>query len=203
MKISTSNLGTFRQCEKCPSHDNCCAKVMRGGKIESPWMTRQELERIETFSGEDSSIFSNEISPVGLFEYYMKNGEQGCYFHNGGECKVYCVRPFDCRLFPYDVCNMGGHLILIGYLSVCPPQVEKDILVRDAEKAKKVLMEYEALLEDYARIDAPKVEGYEYVVLFEILRSPSGLKFVEPSSDLVFPRQGKELQPVSLERKTY
>jgi Fe-S-cluster containining protein len=52
--------------------------------------------------------------------HVLKISNEGCVFYNDGKCQVYETRPFDCRLFPFDVKQRtDGQLVWIVYHDIC------------------------------------------------------------------------------------
>ncbi|ACM92417.1 protein of unknown function [Nautilia profundicola AmH] len=84
-------------CKDCEG--NCC--IGESGYI---WVTPQDIKNIAAFLNIDEELFkSTFLIKVGykysLKEKPYKNGYACIFFENG--CKIYPVRPNQCRTFPF------------------------------------------------------------------------------------------------------
>jgi len=84
-------------CRECEG--NCC--IGESGYI---WVSPKEIEEISEFLGIDTEIFKERfLIKVGyrysIKERPYKNGYACLFFDNG--CKIYPVRPNQCRTFPF------------------------------------------------------------------------------------------------------
>ncbi len=84
-------------CKECEG--NCC--IGESGYI---WVSPEEIKEIAGFLNIDEDIFINRfLIKVGyrysLREKPYKNGYACIFFENG--CKIYPVRPNQCRTFPF------------------------------------------------------------------------------------------------------
>ena len=84
-------------CKDCEG--NCC--IGESGYI---WVNRDEIKEIANFLNIDEKIFiDNFLIKVGykysIKERPYKNGYACIFFENG--CKIYPVRPKQCRTFPF------------------------------------------------------------------------------------------------------
>lgn len=158
--------GTYSFCSKCTHAMNCCARVTPDGEIDSPVIMSHEVRAIEKYSGiaHRKFIESGKDHKESRF-HHLKYDSSGCFFFKNGKCKIYDVRPIDCRLFPFDIIQRGGFLELIEYKSVCP------IASRDAdniEKARTLLPHLGEGIYEYATIATPLLMRSEYHVIGRI-----------------------------------
>jgi len=84
-------------CKECDG--NCC--IGESGYI---WVTPNDIKNISSFLGIDEEIFKSRfLIKVGyrysIKEKPYKNGYACIFFENG--CKIYPVRPNQCRTFPF------------------------------------------------------------------------------------------------------
>jgi Fe-S-cluster containining protein len=84
-------------CKNCEG--NCC--IGESGYI---WVSPKEIKEIASFLGIDEEIFKSRfLIKVGyrfsLKEKPYKDGFACIFFENG--CKIYPVRPLQCRTFPF------------------------------------------------------------------------------------------------------
>jgi len=84
-------------CRECEG--NCCT-----GESGYIWVNSKEIEEISRFLGIDTEIFKERfLIKVGyrysIKEKPYKNGFACLFFDNG--CKIYPVRPNQCRTFPF------------------------------------------------------------------------------------------------------
>lgn len=80
-----------KYCLPCESW--CC-------KGENPYASRDELKLLG-------------VDKIGT------NPDDTCVFLDGGQCSIYSKRPFECRIFPFDVQKINGRLTWVLW-DVCP-----------------------------------------------------------------------------------
>jgi Fe-S-cluster containining protein len=86
-----------KACKECEG--NCC--IGESGYI---WVSYNEIKEISKFLGIDEDSFKNSfLIKVGyrysIKERPFKDGYACIFFENG--CKIYPVRPIQCRTFPF------------------------------------------------------------------------------------------------------
>lgn len=114
------------KCKRCATF--CC-------KLGGPSLTREDVERIES-SGLD---IDNFIERVGkqygrlVFVSTIKNMKDGsCIFlrkseeKNIYECHIYNVRPFLCRLYPFETVKLSDGSFLLKFIPCCQGLNNKD-----------------------------------------------------------------------------
>jgi Fe-S-cluster containining protein len=144
-----STAGTFSFCESCPKETNCCTRISHFGTIEPPFLFPQEREKVA------SQWPSNSLRHYRTFEgriiWTLASKEPGCIFNVAGKCAIYDSRPFDCRLFPFDIraTNSKG-LAWVVYTKLCPVEFDYMRYFPAAKILLKRLAPSKTLLADYA-----------------------------------------------------
>ncbi len=134
---SAKDKNTFKFCLQCPSANNCCVRVRHGlGEVESPPLLNGEERLIAAETGLDVSAFAEATAASVLA---VKRGNNCCYFYKNGRCAIYAVRPFDCKIFPFDIIEHDDEFYWIVYLDLCPPEVGFSVKVGDFKAAKQFL----------------------------------------------------------------
>ena len=127
-------------CANCP--DPCCRWVT------PPMVTHEEAQRIAEHVGADiTEITTSEQLPDGRRVLHLKAKDSGCcafYDETTKKCKVYHVRPADCRLFPLDLDHDYRRLRWIRY-DVC--ELAAKITDDDLRHAEECVL---PILGDYA-----------------------------------------------------
>ena len=124
----------------------------------------------------DESVFASdeELQKLGV-ERISNNG--GCMFlDRSGRCLKYDDRPFECRIFPYDITRIGGKLQWIVW-EVCPLQAlldhEKYLDDMEVQLSRRWPMDY---IENYVRYheqNQPEKYSRERYKIIRELRWPS------------------------------
>jgi len=163
--------GTFKFCLRCPSANNCCVRFRhRLGEVESPPLLRGEQEVISAHTGLNVDVFA-DTSAVSVL--VVKRADNCCYFYKNGRCTIYSARPFDCKIFPFDIIKYRDQFCWIVYLDLCPPEVDFSLKDEDFEAAKQYLREANVTLADLTA-------------------------FVRYGRDVMAPHRYKLLEPVTL-----
>ena len=158
----------FEFCNDCLLASNCCSKVKKGGRIEPPFLTDQDIKNISPYLEEPVEHFVEaRIGDNGSMMFLRSNGSERCIFLDEEmKCKIYDVRPLDCRLFPLDVIKEENDYYWIIYTSFC---FSNKINIPDLlEFANGVLPQLAPYLDDYATIDLPGMDKEEYIILGKI-----------------------------------
>lgn len=158
--------GTYSFCEDCKS--TCCSKVKLNGRIEVAILLFGEANKIENTLKEKQDNFSIAREDLGSGVRIIRTDSKGCYFYRHGRCDIYETRPLDCRLFPFDLTEEDGRLILIGYKSLGPFQFSKDLYIQNLEKAASVLSFFKEDILTYSRLTFPVMDREPYIELAEI-----------------------------------
>ncbi len=158
--------GTYSFCEGC--NDHCCNKVKPNGRIEVPILLSGEVKKIEALSKENKNKFSILKKGLGKGVRAIRTDSKGCYFYRHGKCDIYDARPLDCRIFPFDIIENDGRLTLIGYKSLSPFPLSKDLYVQNLEKAESVLPFFKEDIFTYARMLFPVMDREPFIELAEI-----------------------------------
>ena len=102
----------------CAQCGNCCS-----GEPGVVWVDEEELESIAKYLGKsigEVRLFHTRLvaNRVSLIEY--ANGD--CTFFNAEtrRCTIYCVRPLQCRSWPFWLCNLKSEQIWKRVQKTCP-----------------------------------------------------------------------------------
>lgn len=102
-------------CNKC-SHTSCCNNFV------TPFLTPNEKEKISKIG---HTNFSDDYTTHGMNVHALKKkpGTDECIFWKKDiGCGIYENRPFDCKLFPFDIYKINGEYTWIVYS--CNPESE-------------------------------------------------------------------------------
>jgi Fe-S-cluster containining protein len=95
-------------CDKC-KHSSCCNNYV------TPFLTTKEFEKINE-AGHDNFADKVFIKNTKGYALKKKSDSEECVFWNKeGGCSIYQYRPFDCRLFPFDIYKIDGEYTWIVY----------------------------------------------------------------------------------------
>ena len=89
--------------------------------IGNAFVFNSEVAQLEDLLGMPAKSFVEVRRP----EHYVlqtrgEGNAAGCVFYRGGLCDIYEARPFDCRLFPFDIkMEPDGTFVWIVY-TICP-----------------------------------------------------------------------------------
>jgi|SRR5947209_6082222 len=169
--------GEFDICASCPPNKNCCSKVGEGAQVAAPFIMEHEASEIARATGLPKETFATTSATSSKIEA-LRTLNRHCYFYDvqNGKCSIYDSRPFDCRLFPFDVMKTEeGRFYWIMYQELCPPTFQLD-LVRDRyfERAKRVLARANVSKDDLSRFavyGAETMQKNRFRVLQEVLIS--------------------------------
>lgn len=105
--------GTFLQCTKCSKTNNCCCNFE---KIDRPIISQEEKKKIELCydNNDDKELFQKLTNEC----FNITTINNNCIFYDGN-CKIYNSRPYDCRLYPYDIKKINGKFFLVIYKLDC------------------------------------------------------------------------------------
>ena len=133
--MTTHMDGTFDFCGSCAANNNCCVRTRHGfGQVANPPLLPHEEVVIAAHTGLRIEDFAEPTVPSGNGVAIKREGE-GCYFYQGGRCAIYAKRPFDCRIFPFDIIERQGDLFWIVYTSLCPINFDSDRYLASAKQA--------------------------------------------------------------------
>lgn len=85
----------FSMCENCKFDRKCC-------KMVPPMIF--EFEKSKFVGNIFFENFRNNRVPL------LKKDKTGCIFLENNRCQIYKNRPFNCRLFPFDIRKVGSML---------------------------------------------------------------------------------------------
>jgi Fe-S-cluster containining protein len=91
------------------------------GETAAPHLLDGEADRIAELTGLDVATFAHEdADATGHAFLSLRTIAGSCYFYRDGQCGIYAARPFDCRMFPFDIIENAGRFYWIAYLELCP-----------------------------------------------------------------------------------
>lgn len=164
--------GSLDTCRRC-SGIKCCGNIRRGGALEPPFLSRYDLRQIERFTGLKKTLFAETwLNPsTGNTIFSMKIGkDHKCFFLDPeeGKCRIYAVRPIDCKLFPLDIEKVGDKYYWIQYkYKYCDlTEGDKQWLFNFKDTVVKIFGE-EIL--DYATIRVPGMDKIGYDELGQVV----------------------------------
>ena len=172
VKHEADKNGSLDACKAC-SGIKCCGNIRRGGTIEPPFLCRHDIRQIESFTGLNQSLFTDAWlnAATGNTVFFMKiSDEHTCFFLDPeeGKCRIYAVRPVDCRLFPLDIekTEEGYHWIQYNYKYCHLTGRDKRWLSKYKDIAIRIFGEE---IQDYATISVPGMERMGYEVLCPVV----------------------------------
>lgn len=81
-----------------------------GQCCEMPWLTKEEFRLADQFP--DAIKFVGETA-------FLLNHDKCPFLDRNGKCKIYEMRPLDCRLFPLDIIEENGEYFWCVF-TICP-----------------------------------------------------------------------------------
>lgn len=150
-------------CEKC-DHKSCCNDYV------TPFLTSNEFLDIKNIKKEN---FAEEVLINNIKGYALKkkeNSEQCIFWNNSEGCTIYQNRPFDCKLFPFDIYKINGQYIWVVYScnekadwkwsEQILEKLERDVITKD-------VIDHLDAFSDLGRLDASD-KSYSYIKLREV-----------------------------------
>lgn len=169
-KISKCD-GRISACKQC-SGVHCCGVLVEGGTLEPPYLTKQDIENIQYFTGLKIDQFAiRRTNPVtgNTFHKIKVKPNQGCVFfdQNEGKCEIHAYRPMDCRLFPLDIEFRDGkyYWSLFRYVYCNLSKDDWNHLMEYKDIALQILG---SELHDYATNPVPGMVKVGYQILTEV-----------------------------------
>jgi len=105
--------GWNKLCSSCHAK-TCCSDHL------PPFVSNDEFKKIQEFTGSDDFVTLREINNE--LKYIMKtkrNSDECIFFDSEKGCSIYQIRPFDCKIFPFDIYKINGEYTWIVY--ACNP----------------------------------------------------------------------------------
>lgn len=121
--------------------------------------------------GEEPYASKQELIKLGV-EKIIQKEDSSCMFLQNGKCSVYYDRPFECRIFPFDIKDIENKLYWIIW-DICPasPKLEHDISITEFERdlSRKYSIEYIKYYVEYHKTNQPeKYDNISYTLLREV-----------------------------------
>jgi Fe-S-cluster containining protein len=95
--------------------DSCHAKTCCSDHLP-PFVSDDEFKKIEEATGRSDFVTLREIN--NKIKYIMKtkeNTDECVFFNSEKGCTIYQNRPFDCKIFPFDIYKINGIYTWIVY----------------------------------------------------------------------------------------
>lgn len=161
MSSKTDDGSMVNLCSTCTK--SCCTVV--GGAIVLP----HELEQLDSIQVNNNKFLTkSNIHGREIIQIKKKDNSTHCiFFDESHGCKIYPDRPFDCKMFPFDLEVINGELYWIIYS--CNPQsswtwtedflqkLENDPTIKENKN-----------LENYAIMPNKKTEELPHTVLRKV-----------------------------------
>lgn len=129
--------GTFLHCSNCKIKNNCCCDF--DDNIDNIVTTIKEKDDIVRKLGKNVNKHFIKINDE-AFNILSYNGV--CPFYDSNKCSIYDIRPADCRLFPYDLKEIGGKYYLIQYDLPCGSKLVSESVDEVIETLKPIITTY-------------------------------------------------------------
>ena len=168
--MSDNDRGCLEACKNC-SGFNCCGVISRGGRIEPPFLTHYDIGQIEAFTGLKQEFFSERVTnpTTGNYVHLLKSRDNACVFfdaHNG-KCRIYNVRPIDCRIFPLDIKKVDTKFFWVLYdYAHCHLTQEDELHLLDLRPQALSVLGKDIV--DYATFPVPGMEQMAQKIIEEI-----------------------------------
>ena len=113
----TANTTWENLCSSCKTK-SCCKSFSGANLLQS------ELEKIKDYVGNDSfaKIVTYNKIPTPVIQ--KKSDSDECIFWDSKNdcCSIYDLRPFDCKLFPFDIHKINGQNMWV--INTCNPDAD-------------------------------------------------------------------------------
>ena len=101
---------------ECTSCGNCCR--LKGGKVS---VSEVEIKNIGLFLGMSPENFKEKYCLAGpATEHLIDQADGACIFLDEDRCRIYLVRPLQCRTFPFWPENLKSRVRWKQLKSYCP-----------------------------------------------------------------------------------
>ena len=140
----------FTFCEYCKVSQKCCRVLKVKGTLSPPLLTTHDKERLVNHLGEgicDFIQYEYDCKSSKHLMFLRTHARGGCLFYRNNKCQIYDVRPLDCRIFPLDILEAGGHFYWIIYDTFCRQEIECERLVNYGEE---LIQNYNPDMEEFA-----------------------------------------------------
>jgi Fe-S-cluster containining protein len=119
---------TFSPCQLCKGRcckgHNACSSPDATPGAYSPdyrWVLPAETVAIKNFTKlKHSNFYDCPTDRNELFGFLKTKPNGDCIFLTDEGCAIHPVRPFDCKMYPYDILRKDGTHYLIRFTNVCP-----------------------------------------------------------------------------------
>jgi len=161
-KLNSSHWGGL--CEKC-DHKSCCNDYV------TPFVTTAEYDQLSKLGHTDfaDSVLINGINGYALKK--KKNSEECIFWDKKSGCTVYEKRPFDCKVFPFDIYKIDGKYTWVVYSCNSTSDwswsegllrvLERDTITMD-------LLKHIDAFSDLGRLESSD-KSYDFITLREVI----------------------------------
>ncbi|MCV0393055.1 MAG: YkgJ family cysteine cluster protein [Nitrosopumilus sp.] len=156
-------------CDKC-KHKSCCNDYV------TPFLSPKEFLSIQKL-GKGNFAKKIKINNISGYELDKKEGSDQCVFWDTEKgCTVYSERPFDCKVFPFDIYKIDGKYTWIVYS--CNQDTDWTWSEKILETMERDLFTDDVIKHLEAFTDLGRLEksdkSYEYKILRQV-RLPSNI----------------------------
>ena len=109
-------MGIYSTCVACTGHI-CCTN--QAGNQLIPWILPEEVGTIRSVVGGSCDFFEPPESGE-VFGRLKRDASGDCLFLTPNGCSLGDAKPYDCKMFPYDVVRTKVGYYLIRYTHLCP-----------------------------------------------------------------------------------
>jgi Fe-S-cluster containining protein len=96
-------------CNSCHAK-TCCSDHL------PPFVSNEEFEKIKTSTGKDDFVTNRLINNATKHIMKTKDKTDECIFFDSERgCTIYQDRPFDCKIFPFDIYKINGKFTWVIY----------------------------------------------------------------------------------------
>jgi len=113
--IETTEKSWNSLCSSCTSQ-SCCKSFVGANLLLT------EHKKIKNIIGNDDFVETILFNNIPTLVIKNKNNSNECFFWDSQKecCSIYEHRPFDCRLFPFDIHEINGQFMWV--VNICNPE---------------------------------------------------------------------------------
>ena len=152
-------------CDKCETI-SCCKDFV------TPLVTPEELNIILKKTGFRNFSIPHQINGLSINSLKTKPSTQECVFLDENQrCSIYEYRPFDCKIFPFDIYKINGEFTWVIY--TCNKDANwkwTDEILQKFEKELLIpeFIKYLDAFSDINRMKDPNAVSYEHKILRKV-----------------------------------
>lgn len=150
-------------CDEC-KHKSCCNDYV------TPFLSPKEYEKIGNL-GHVNFAKKVKINNISGYALDKKKKSDECIFWDSKKgCTVYSERPFDCKVFPFDIYKINGKYTWVVYscnIESSWEWSEKILQTMERDLLTDDVIEHLEAFTDLGRLDKSD-KSYQYKILREI-----------------------------------